>query len=378
MATVLRNAAFPLLCLALAACSASDRYWQALTTDSDQTPASTAAPPPAPPAMAGEQSSSTTTITAFKPSPLPVSNTFVGQKIAQLRSDLTRLEAQVGQHSVSLERIRRDTVQTSEKYFQATAQINARLQAGTTPGNPILTAQFTQAQANLDQINEHVGQLNALSGDIGGDATLASFLLDSAQSALTLSGALDEDHRAIAQLQDDVNRTQVAIQRLLNQVTDDTSRQSAYVTAERRNLNILAAAIKSGSMFGGSLANSTAPVAVAASVPAPISPASAAAVRGSPLVTIRFDRPNPSYQQQLYSAVSTALDRRPNATFDLVAVAPAQGSAGQVALSSSAAQRNAEAVLRSLAEMGLPANRVKLSATSSKDVDIAQVELFVR
>jgi hypothetical protein len=119
-------------------------------------------------------------------------------------------------------------------------------------------------------------------------------------------------------------------------------------------------------------------VSVAAAVPAPIGPASAAAIRGTPLVTIRFDRANPSYQQQLYSAVSAALDRRPNATFDLVAVAPAQGSAGQAALTSSAAQRNAESVLRSLAEMGLPANRVKLSATSSKDVDIAQVELFVR
>jgi hypothetical protein len=113
-------------------------------------------------------------------------------------------------------------------------------------------------------------------------------------------------------------------------------------------------------------------------VPAPIAAATPATTRGSPLVTIRFDRPNPAYQQQLYSAVSQALDRRPNATFDLVAVAPAQGNAGQVALASSAAQRNAESVLRSLAEMGLPANRVKLSATSSRDVDIAQVQLFVR
>ena len=101
-------------------------------------------------------------------------------------------------------------------------------------------------------------------------------------------------------------------------------------------------------------------------------------MHGTPLVTIHFDRPNPSYQQELYAAVSTALDRRPNASFELVAIAPSQGSAGQVALTTSAAQRSAEAVLRSLAEMGLPANRVRLSATTSRDVDIPQVELFVR
>ena len=40
-----------------------------------------------------------------------------------------------------------------------------------------------------------------------------------------------------------------------------------------------------------------------------------------PLVTIRFDRPNPAYEQPLYTAVSRALERRPSATFELVGVA---------------------------------------------------------
>jgi hypothetical protein len=365
----LRTAAYPLVLMALAGCSSG--YWNSTTDSSSASPSQSAAPP----AVMTEPAPG---VSAASTAPAPTSNTFVGQKIAQMRNDLSRLESQVSSHAQTLDQIRRETVGTSEKYFQATAVINARLQAGSTPGNPILTAQFAQAQANLDQINEQVARLNTLSGQIGGDATLASFLLDSAQGALTLSGALEEDHRALKQVQDDVSRSQVAIQRLLNQVTDEVNRQTAYVASERRNLNVLSVAIKNGALFGVSLANTTAPIPAAATMPATIGPASQQTLRGTPLVTIHFDRPNPSYQQELYSAVSTALDRRPNASFELVAIAPAQGSAGQVALTTSAAQRNAEAVLRSLAEMGLPANRVKLSATTSRDVDTPQVELFVR
>jgi predicted transcriptional regulator len=370
----IKTAAYLLLLITLAGCNRLSSYWP-LSSGSDQAQASMPAP-----VMPTDTtpSSPVPPVSVASTAPAPTSNTFVGQKIGQLRNDLSRLECQVSSHGQTLDNIRRETVGTSEKYFQVTASINARLQAGSTPGNPIMTAQFAQAQADLDQINDQVARLNTLSGQIGGDATLASFLLDSAQGALTLSGALEEDHRALKQVQDDVSRTQVAIQRLLNQVTDEVNRQTAYVASERRNLNVLSVAIKNGALFGVSLANTTAPIPAAATIPATIAPASQATLRGTPLVTIHFDRPNPSYQQELYSAVSTALDRRPNASFELVAIAPAQGSAGQVALTTSAAQRNAEAVLRSLAEMGLPANRVKLSATTSRDVDIPQVELFVR
>src|SRR3546814_6499297 len=47
---------------------------------------------------------------------------------------------------------------------------------------------------------------------------------------------------------------------------------------------------------------------------------------------IRFDRPNVQYEQPLYSAVSRALERRPDAFFDVVAVSPQSGNAGRAAL----------------------------------------------
>jgi hypothetical protein len=95
-------------------------------------------------------------------------------------------------------------------------------------------------------------------------------------------------------------------------------------------------------------------------------------------MVIRFDRPNVTYEQALYTAVSQALERRPSATFDVVAVAPAGGNAGQVALSTSASKRNAENVVRSLTNMGLPADRISLSATSNASTQANEVQVYVR
>ncbi len=76
--------------------------------------------------------------------------------------------------------------------------------------------------------------------------------------------------------------------------------------------------------------------------------------------------------------MSRALERRPDATFELVAVAPSTGTAGEVALGASMAKRAAEAVLRSLANMGLPPDRVTLSATTSATAQTNEVHIYVR
>lgn len=92
---------------------------------------------------------------------------------------------------------------------------------------------------------------------------------------------------------------------------------------------------------------------------------------------IRFDRPDVEYQQAVYQAVSRALERRPEAQFDLVAVSPGAGSASDVAISSNRARDHAEDVLRTLVDMGLPARRITLAATAT-DVQGNEVHLYVR
>ncbi|MBT5414479.1 MAG: hypothetical protein HOK81_07765, partial [Rhodospirillaceae bacterium] len=102
------------------------------------------------------------------------------------------------------------------------------------------------------------------------------------------------------------------------------------------------------------------------------------AASGRPLVVIRFDNPNVQYEEALYTAMSRALERRPSATFELVAVAPTKGSSGEIALASANSKRQAEQVLRSLTNMGLPTDRISLSATTSSSARSNEVHIYVR
>ena len=83
------------------------------------------------------------------------------------------------------------------------------------------------------------------------------------------------------------------------------------------------------------------------------------------------------YQQALFNAVSQALSRKPNATFDRLAGSPAQGNAASVALNNAAAKRNAEDVLRTLTDMGISSSRIQLLTTTDA-VANNEVQVFVR
>jgi hypothetical protein len=303
------------------------------------------------------------------------SNTFVGQKVAAMRGDFGRMQGMQTEHSSQFQAIRSEVRQAGERYYATIGQVSARLQTGTTPGNPLVTQQWNSAQSELDRLADGVGRLNNLSSAVAANASLAAFLLDQTRSSYSISGALDEDHRALAALEDEINRSTVSIDRLMAELSDEVSRQNGYVSAERRNMTALAVAIKSGQFFGSSLSTRS----FNPGVNTPMSPTSAPNLAGRrPLAVIKFDRPNVPYQQQLFSAVSQAVERRPDVTFDLVAVAPNRDGAGQAGLASTQARRNAEAVYRSLTEMGLPADRVALSAITSNATDVNEVHLYVR
>lgn len=301
--------------------------------------------------------------------------TFVGQKVTELRDELIRLQNSIAAQNDELQRLRTDLVANSQQYHGTIAAVNARLQVGTTPGNPILVQQFTSAQADLDRIATEINKMNNLTAAVANNSTLSAYMAEAARAAFSVSGAVDEDHRQLAILEDEVNRTAVLIDRLLKELNSDVRRQTNYVTTERANLNLISAGIKSGELFGGSLVNKAvlANTSAAGGVSGPV------AITGrSPLVVIRFDRADVPYQQALYTAVSKTLERRPNALFDLVAVAPAKGGQARIALNSQKARQHAENVVRSLIEMGLPPNRVAVSAQTMAQAANNEVHLYVR
>ncbi len=301
--------------------------------------------------------------------------TFVGQKVTELRDELIRLQNSIAAQNDELQRLRTDLVANSQQYHGTIAAVNARLQVGTTPGNPILVQQFTSAQADLDRIGSEINKMNNLTAAVANNSTLSAYMAEAARAAFSVSGAVDEDHRQLAILEDEVNRTAVLIDRLLKELGDDVRRQTNYVTTERANLNLISAGIKSGELFGGSLVNK-AVLANAGGSGGVVGPV--ATTGRSPLVVIRFDRADVPYQQALYTAVARTLEQRPDALFDLVAVAPAKGGQARVALNSQKARQHAENVVRSLIEMGLPPNRVAVSAQTMAQADNNEVHLYVR
>lgn len=314
--------------------------------------------------------------TDFEPdgvTPGQPTGTAVGQRVQQLRGDLERLQTEVAQDNDALQALRRDTVSDATTYQQLIAQIQARLQVGTTPGNPNLVRQWNEAQTTLDQVAGNIGAMNGLANDVADTSALAAYILESVRATYGLTGAVDEDHRQLAVLEDDTNRTVVLIDRLLNELNEDIARQTNYIGRERANLTVLSLGVKNGEMFGTSLANR------AFSTAAPPRAAGPAGIANRrPLVVIRFDQENVPYQEPLYTAVSEALNRRPEVAFDVVSIVPQRGTPAQVALNANSARRNAEGVMQSLVRMGLPGERLSLSSTTSGQATAPEVHLYVR
>jgi hypothetical protein len=180
--------------------------------------------------------------TNFEPGPVTPgapTGTFVGRKVQAFRGDLTALKAIISQRNATLQGLRAQTSRSAASYHEMVGAINARLQVGSTPGNPILVANLRRAQELMNGMNADVSKLSQLSTEVSSDSAMAAYLLDSVRSSYTLSGAIEEDHRQLRVLEDDTNQTVVLIDRLLKELNADIARQHSTSPARRANLNLL-------------------------------------------------------------------------------------------------------------------------------------------
>lgn len=308
--------------------------------------------------------------------------TIVGRKVDSLRNEFFSLQGSVGNLAERLNVLQGQGQAQSAEYYANIATISTQLQSGTTPGNPRLIKRLSVARNSLESLAANVSGLNDLAVEISNAASMSGFLLESVRATYSLSGAVEEDHARLAQLEDTVNNNVVAIERLQNLVNDDITRTVSYLSTERNNLRTLSLAITTGDLFGKSLASrpfsGAQPANFAADggmgVPSAMAPVGAP----RPLVKIRFDKPNVAYEQPVYMAVNEALQRYPNARFELVAVHPTGGNSAESTIESTRARRNAEKVLRSLTQMGLTMDRIDLSYMPSPEAGSSEVHLFIR
>jgi hypothetical protein len=294
--------------------------------------------------------------------------TQVNKTIQTLRAQVAGLEQKLVTNAQRLSDLRNAGAGAAGAYQQSKALITTRLQVGTTKGNPELVSQWNAAQASLDSLSANINQLNALGTDVANDSSAAHFALDQISATFNVSGAVDEDHRQLSLLEDETSQTIVMVDRLLKEVSDDTQRQTSYVGSERGALTVLASAIKNGELYGGT------PGVAAGSALGGMQLASA----GTPLVVIRFDHPDVDYQQILYAALNQALQARPNADFQVVAVAPTRGNAASVQIAQTTARRHAQEVMRSMTDMGVPATRLNVASATDPAAADSEVRVFVR
>jgi hypothetical protein len=389
--------------LGLAGCSDVDDSLFGDTADAGSVPASTADQGAAPDANTATAGSPGTLPGAFPPggpspsgpsgpsgpasgpapvvaiTPVPIegganTGTGVSATVATLRGQVQSLEDHLSASAAHLTDLRNAGAEAALAYHESKARITTRLQIGTTRGNPELVTEWNNAQASLDSLAGNINGLNGLSAAIASDSSAAHFALDQIQATFNVSGAVDEDHRQLAVLEDETNQTIVLIDRLLKAASEDTQRQTAYVANERANLTTLASAIKNGELYGADLGS--APIAGGGGGGA--MSGSTLAYAGTPLVVIRFDHPGVDYQQILYAALTQALQSRPNAGFSVVAVAPTRGTAAAVQLAQTSAKNHAQEVLRSMTDMGVPSSRLAVASATDPGASSSEVRVFVR
>ena len=303
-----------------------------------------------------------------------VSNTgtFVGQKVITFRNELSQLQSSIKANNAQLQGIRDSVVNNALQYHKTIGMIEAKLQVGTTPGNPRMFEMLAQAQNNIQVMSTNSATLNQLSAKVAADTANTDYLVESIRSAYSISGAVDEDHRQLRILENETNQTSILINSLLGEVNSDISRQRQYIESAKNNIVDLSEAIKVGS-YGVANAPLTSsivrPTGSALLVGKPIPVAS-----GKPLFTVKFNRDNVNYEDGLEQVVSSAMDRKPNVFFDVVAISPMNGSTA----SKNMAQKKATAIFQDMINMGVSAEKISISSRSSAEASSAEVQIFVR
>lgn len=302
--------------------------------------------------------------------------TLITRKIDTMREDLENLQEAISIAKEQLENIRFSAEVQAADYYAVVAAIQSRLQAGSTPGNPRLVNSWNIAQDRLDRLSEDVDALGDLSQRVAAQGNMVSYLLEAVRASFGLSGALEDDHARLEVLEDDVTSTTVAINRLLNEVTDDVNRRTAYLASERKNLQTLAAGISNGELFGASLTNQ-----YMRRVTDPMTPEGMQRIQSEgykPLAIIRFNKPNVNYQQPVFAALNDAIRINPDAQFEIIALSSNDGTSSEVALAATDAKQKAESVVRTLSNMGLPNGKMLVSNARSAEVDGSEVHIYVR
>ena len=97
-----------------------------------------------------------------------------------------------------------------------------------------------------------------------------------------------------------------------------------------------------------------------------------------PLVTIRFDEPDPDYGPALSQAAEDALARKPSAVFEVITPVPAAATQAEREALVQQGATDAGAVADALATAGVPPNQLRLGMRVDPGNPAREVRVYVR
>ncbi len=302
--------------------------------------------------------------------------TYVGDRVSEMRNEFSSLDEEIKQNTNLFNLLKANGISSAEVYHSTVAAISARLQIGTTPGNPILLNQYERALTELAEVGSQGQEMVELGNQISLLSARISYLKDQTMSAKRLRGAVDEDHRNLSMLQDDIKRRSVSLTRLLENLNETIRRRDIYLAAERRRLTQLASAISIGESYGNGLGTLNSLPASNDENVINQDKKSDANLSGNPIAIIRMQGEENKFNQGLFGAVSAALERSPNASFTLVAVSSSSGNSSEKAARAASAREEAGKIISSLISMGMPADRISVTDLALANVEDTEVRVY--
>ena len=91
------------------------------------------------------------------------------------------------------------------------------------------------------------------------------------------------------------------------------------------------------------------------------------------LVILKFDDTDLDYSAGLFETISSTLEQKPSAKFEIVAVSPTGGASF-----ATKARERAAKILTQITEMGVPSERLSLTSSNSSTAQAEEVHIYIR
>lgn len=172
--------------------------------------------------------------------------TYVGGKVNEFNILIRETEERVTLIVQSTRELYENAIAEVSQYHLIVSEIEAKLQLGTTPGNPLLIALYDAAHGKLNQIINTIGRMDGLAQKFRQSSNQMNILSEHIKATLFIPGALDEDHAHLILMSETLTKVQYVITQVLEVLNANEKRQTEWLIGERTRFSNLSLAIDTG------------------------------------------------------------------------------------------------------------------------------------